>query len=117
LRRAAFEQQRIHHHVEEQRNFGQHAGEDIHKQGEHDERGDAEQAAKQQRAEGRQLPCNQRPAAGSGHELVEIPVEVAVDRPRAPGGEVTAEHSCQYQAKTGPTAGREHHRRHGSHQQ
>ena len=119
LRGRPLEHDRVDDDVEGDRQQGQEGGHEVDEPGHHDERDRAEDDPEDDRPLGLDLVGRQRPAAGPDHELVDVAVEVAVDRVRAASGQRAADERPQDEPapladpEARHVAGGEDHRRDG----
>ena len=123
LGRRPLHDHRVDDDVERDREQRQERREEVDEPGEDDERHDAEDEAEDDGPLRVDLVGRQRPAAGPDHQLVDVAVEVAVDRVRAARRERPADERPDRQPRpvaeldAGHLAGREDHRRDGRHEQ
>ena len=122
-RRAALQHHRVDDDVEPDREQRQERGDEVDGPGHQADRDRAEHDPEDDRALGRHRACRQRPAAGAGHELVDVALEVLVDRVRGAGRERAADERPERQARpvddrhAGDLAGRQDHRGDGRDEQ
>src|SRR6185312_9318789 len=110
LRGPALEHQRVDQDVEEDRDGGQHGRQPAG--AEHDrDRDRAERDAEDERGPRRDRVPGQRAGHRAPHHRVDVPVEVAVQRVGAAGGQRAADHGRQHGGQRRQPAGGQDHRR------
>ena len=117
LLRAALQDQRVDHHVEEDRGGRQHGGDPVRGQPQPDGRERREHPGEDQRATRRHLAGHERTLLGAVHVRIDVAVDVHVERRRGSGAHRAADHGRGDQPEIRQTVLREEHHRHGGDEQ
>ncbi len=115
-----FQAERVDEYVEQDRSGGQGRRHPVDGQPEQRRGGNPEHCARGERLSGpdRGRPADQCPVGGPPHHRVDVAVEVAVDRVRAPGGQRTSgQRDRDQQRRRQAAAGQQHRRERGDQQQ
>src|SRR6266542_4300833 len=113
----ALEPQRVHEHVEQQRRRRQQRGGEVDEEDQPQEASDAEQDGEGERPAWLDGTCGKRPATGSRHHFVDVPIDVLIDCVGSTGRHgASQERGCD-QPERRDAATRQDHRRHGCDQE